>query len=588
MLRTHTCGELTLKQKSKQVTLCGWNIAQRNHGGLIFIDLKDRYGFTQIVFDPTHKKDLHAKAQKLGREDVLQVTGKVRYRGKNLENPNMATGQIEILADELTILSSSETLPIEMDDPDAVGDDLRLKYRYLDMRRQDMQNNFKTRHNTAQLIRQFLSSKNFLEIETPLLIKSTPEGARDYVVPSRVNPGKFYALPQSPQIYKQILMVSGFDRYFQLARCLRDEDLRQDRQPEHTQIDLEMSFVEVNDIFNLTEEMMQEIFSKILKNKLKLPFKKLSYKEAMEKYGTDKPDLRFNLELKDLTQEMSHSDFSVFKSVVDKGGIVKAINAEKSGELFSRKVIDKYVKYAQDVGAKGLAWMKMTDNGLEGSIVKFFNDKLQKQIIQKLNAQPGDVLFFCADKPKTTNEVMNKIRKRLGKELNLIKDEFNFCWITDFPLFEWNEDDKRWEMSHHMFCMPTQETMKFIEEDPSKVFCTQFDLVLNGEEMGSGSLRINRTDIQEKIMKVIGFSQKEAEERFGYLLESFKYGAPPHGGIGIGFDRLVALMLDLNDIREVIAFPKNKNAQSPIDNSPSELKTDQLDELSLKLNLKKK
>lgn len=588
MLRTHTCGELTRKEEGKVVTLCGWNHARRNHGGLIFIDLRDRYGLTQVTFDPHHNKHVHGLAEGLNREDVLQVTGKVRHRGDTLENLKLATGQIEVLVDELVVLNKAEVLPVDVEDAEHTTDEMRMKYRYLDLRRPIMQQRLLTRHNIAQAARSYLSSQKFLEVETPLLMKSTPEGARDYIVPSRVNPGKCYALPQSPQLYKQILMVSGCDRYFQLARCLRDEDLRADRQPEHTQIDIEMSFVEPNDVFTLVEGLFKQIFKDALGKDLKIPFQRLSYKECIERYGCDKPDLRFGLELKDLSSLFTHTDFAVFRSVIDRKGIIKAINAERCGERFSRKDIDAYSAYAQETGAKGLAWLKMTDKGIEGSIAKYFDADLQKKIIEKMNAQPGDLLFFCADTSKIANEVMNKIRRKLGEDLGLIDHHaFHFLWVTDFPLFEWNDEDNKWDMMHHMFCMPLEKDFNYLEEDPGKVHCTQYDLVLNGTELGSGSIRIHRPEIQERVMKVIGFTHEDAMRRFGFLLTSFKYGAPPHGGIGLGLDRIVALLCGLQDIREVIAFPKNKNAQCPMDACPSDVDVKQMKELHFTWDLKK-
>jgi len=583
MLRTHTCGELRLKEKGKVVSLSGWLDHIRTHGGITFVWLRDRYGITQVVFDEKHNKELYKEIQSLKRESVLRATGNVRYRGDGLVNKDMATGEIEVLVDTLEILAKSDVLPIEIDDKNPASEEMRLKYRYLDLRRPTMQNNLLVRHKVAQAVREYLSKEGFLDIETPMLMKATPEGARDYVVPSRVNPKMFYALPQSPQLYKQILMVSGVDRYFQLPRCLRDEDLRADRQPEHTQIDMEMSFVDnVRDVHIVVEGMFKHTFKKVLGVDIHTPFPTLTHKEAMSKYGSDKPDLRFGLELADISDIVKHSDFNVFKQVVTEEGIVKGINASNCGE-WSRKQVDKYVKFAQDSGAKGLAWVKVTDNGFDGGIAKFLSKQIQQLIIEKLNANSGDLLLFCADTPKKTNEVMDKIRRRLGAELGLIDEkEFNFCWITEFPLFDWNDDEKKWEPAHHMFCMPKQEHINLIETDPEKVYCTQYDLVLNGWEMGSGSIRVHDPALQERIMRVVGYPKEKATERFGFLLESFKYGAPPHGGIGIGFDRIVSLMLGMLDIREVIAFPKNKSAQCPMDGSPAEIEQKQMDELGLK------
>lgn len=583
MLRTHTCGELRITDKGKFVTLCGWMETIRTHGGISFMWLRDRYGITQIVFDEKHNKKICEEALQSHHEDVLQISGKVRYRGDGLVNKNLDTGEIEILADSLITLAKAEVLPIEINDAIPATEEMRLKYRYLDLRRPVMQKNLLMRHQIAQAVREYMSQQNFLEIETPLLVKSTPEGARDYVVPSRVHPGYFYALPQSPQLYKQILMIAGCDRYFQIARCLRDEDLRADRQPEHTQIDIEMSFVEENDIHNIVEGLMKHLFKKVAHIDIHTPFPKISHTEAIERFGCDKPDLRFGMELKTVTEIVKHSDFGIFKDTIAKGGIVKAINVE-NGEKFSRKQIDDYNKFAIEAGAKGLGYVKVTEKGFEGGIAKFFSKQIQELLVERLSAKKGDLLFFCADKPRIANEVMNKVRNRLSHELSLIDaTNYKFCWITDFPLFEWNEENSAWEPAHHMFCMPKQEHIDLLEKEPGKVHCTQYDLVLNGWEMGSGSIRINTPELQERVMRVVGFPRERAQQRFGFLLEAFKYGAPPHGGIGIGLDRLVAMMLKLTDIREVIAFPKNKHAQCPMDGSPCQIEQKQLDELRLKL-----
>ena len=586
MKRTHTCGELTKKEIKKVVTLSGWNNSRRDHGGIIFIDLRDRYGLTQLVFDPKHKKKVHSVAEHLGREDVLQVTGKVRARGKDLENPNMKTGEIEVLVDSLEVLNKAATPPIEVDDRKEASEDVRLRYRYLDLRRPVMLERLEVRHKAAQAAREYFSSNGFLEIYTPLLMKSTPEGARDYVVPSRVNPGKFYALPQSPQLYKQILMCSGVDRYFQIPICLRDEDLRADRQPEHTQIDVEMSFVELEDLWSMFEGLYKYMWKSVLGIDLKTPFKRISYAEAMDKYGTDKPDIRYDLHLIDVSSVVKGSDFGVFNSIIEHGGMVKCVVSPKE---LSRKELDEYIAFAQEHGAKGMAWMKVTEKGLESNIAKFFSDKIKKELLKVTKAKKGQVLMFIADKVSVTNDVLSRIRQKLADHFKLYdSNEFAFCWITDFPLFEWDDDSEKWEMSHHMFCMPREEDVKYLDSDPGKVLCTQYDLVLNGWELGSGSIRNHDSAVQEKIMKAVGFTAEEAQDRFGFLLEAFKYGAPPHGGIGIGFDRTVAMMMGLRDIREVIAFPKNKAAECPMDGSPSSIKDEQLKELSLKLDVVKK
>ncbi|MBU2638046.1 MAG: aspartate--tRNA ligase [Nanoarchaeota archaeon] len=585
-MRTHNCGELRKKDIKKAITLEGWVHSRRDHGGVIFIDLRDRYGLTQVVFDPSHNKELHHKAEHLGREFVLNVKGKLRDRKEGMVNPNMPTGEVELLVDELEILNESETPPMEIDDRKLPNEDVRLKYRYLDLRRQSMQANIILRHNVVQAVREYLNKNNFLEIETPLLVKATPEGARDYIVPSRVNPGQVYALPQSPQLYKQILMVSGFDRYYQIARCLRDEDLRADRQPEFTQIDVEMSFPTQEAIFEIMEGMVANVFESAKKIKLKTPFPRLSYAEAMARFGTDKPDMRFGLELIDVTEIAAKSEFSVFKDAAAKGGKVKCICASHD---FPRKRMDELIEFVKEQKAKGMAWAKVEGTKLESSIVKYLSDDAQKKLIEKTKAKKGDMLMFVADKESIVNNALSALRLKLGKELKLYKEEgFNFAWVVDFPLFKSNEDTEKLEPAHHMFTMPNKDTMKFLEKEPAKVIAECYDLVLNGIELGSGSIRIHRKDIQQKVMKAIGISDAEAEKKFGFLLEAFKYGAPPHGGIALGLDRLCALMAGTNDIREVIAFPKNKAGQCPMDGCPSAVSDKELKEVHLKWNLVKK
>jgi len=583
MKRTHTCGELGKKDDKKAVCLQGWVNSRRDHGGVIFVDLRDRYGLTQVVFNPSCKG--FEQAEHLRREDCIEAHGKVRPRPKDMANPNMKTGEIEVNVDQLVILNKAEIPPLEVDDRIVASDDVRLKYRYLDLRRPVMQHHLAMRHKAAQAAREFLSSQDFLEIETPFLIKSTPEGARDYIVPSRVNPGKFYALPQSPQLYKQILMCSGMDRYFQLARCLRDEDLRADRQPEHTQIDLEMSFVEPNDVHTVVEGLMKAIWQKCLAYDLKTPFPKIPHKEAVEKYGTDKPDIRYELFLHDISTIVKEADFGVFKEVVAKGNVVKCIACPSD---LPRKEIDRYIEFCQKLGAKGMAWMRYKDKKLESNIAKFFSPAIQEKLIAAVQPKDGSILMFIADTEKLTNQVLDKLRQELAKQLKLFDPkEFRFCWITDFPLFEWNEEEEKWDPAHHPFCMPKAEDMKYLETDPGKVYCTQYDMVMNGWELGSGSVRIHDAEIQERVMKVIGLSKKELEAKFGFLLEAFKYGAPPHGGIGIGFDRTVTLLLGLSDIREVIAFPKNKAAECPMDGSPGDVPEKSLKELHIKIDVGK-
>ena len=582
MKRTHSCGDLRKSDIKKSVVLQGWVNSVRSHGGILFINLRDRYGLTQTVFDQDDNL-LFEEASRLRRESVIEVHGKVIARKEGMTNPGMDTGDIEVEVSRLLVLAESAVLPMDLDEDAEVTEETRMNYRYLDLRRPSMQKKLILRHKAAFAAREYFSNRGFLEIETPLLVRSTPEGARDYIVPSRVNPGRFYALPQSPQLYKQILMVSGFDRYFQLARCLRDEDLRADRQPEHTQIDIEMSFPGLEDLWSIGEGVAKHVFKKTINVDIKTPFQRIAYKEAMEKYGTDKPDIRFGLLLHDMTEIAKESDFGVFKDVIKDGGMVKCVNPKAE---FTRKDIDRYTDFAQKQGAKGLVWMRVTKDGLEGNVAKFFKADLQKRLIKQTGAEEGSFIFAVADSFKNTNHVLARVRLRLGEELKLYDPkDFAFCWIKDFPLFEWNEDDESWEPAHHMFCMPFEEHMKYLETDPGKVHCTQFDMVLNGVELASGSIRINRPDVQARVMKVIGLTSKELENKFGFLLEAFKYGAPPHGGFAIGFDRLVALMQGTLDIRDVIAFPKNKNAQCSMDGSPNELDAHQFKELHIKKDL---
>lgn len=579
MMRTHTCGELNNKQLGDKVTLCGWCNSPRDHGGLIFIDLRDRYGITQIVFDPAVSKEAHAAAEKLRREDVIQVVGKVKRRKEGMENPKLKTGDIEVYVEKINIINKAKTPPLEVDDRIVASDELRLKYRYLDLRRPVMQKHLVLRHEVIKSVHEFFDKHNFIEVQTPLLVKSTPEGARDYVVPSRVNPGKFYALPQSPQLYKQILMISGIDRYYQIAVCLRDEDLRADRQPEHTQIDFEMSFVSSDDIRKFVEELYNYIFKKTMNMQLE-KFPVLTYSESMDKYGTDKPDIRYELFLTDVTDIVIGSDFGVFKQAYESGSIIKCVNPKAD---LSRKEIEKYIEFAQSLGAKGMAWMRVTENGLESNIAKYFSEEIQKKLIEKVNAKPGSILMFIADKPKACNDILSRLRQKLADDLKLYDpDEFKFCWIKDFPLFSYNEDEQRWEPEHHMFSMPKKEFINDFESRPAEVIGDLWDLTLNGIELGSGSIRVSDPDIQERIMKLIGISKDEAEEKFGFLLEAYKYGGPVHGGMGLGLDRTVALMCRTNDIREVIAFPKNKAAVCPMDRCPSEISDEQMKELHLK------
>ena len=583
--RTHTCGELKKKDLSKKVQLCGWIHTRRDHGGIIFIDLRDRYGITQIIFDPEFHEETHNRANTLRREDCIKVSGIVKARKKGMQNKNLPTGQIEVFSNALEVISKSETPPIEIDDRIIAKEDTRLKYRYLDLRRPIMQRNIMFKSKVLQETRKFFTEQGFIEIQTPLLVKPTPEGARDYIVPSRVNPGKFYALPQSPQLYKQILMIAGFDRYFQApAPCLRDEDLRADRQPEHNQIDLEMSFVSSQDVRDFVESFYKHIFKEILNIKLE-KFPVLTYHECMERYGTDKPDLRFKLELTDITEIVKDSEFSVFKDAIKNKGIVKCMNPEKE---FTRTELEQLTDFCMKQGAKGMAYLQCKNGKLEGSIAKYIPESIQKQLIKKTNIKKG-YLLFIADKPKRTNAILAELRNKLAHDLQLIKEkDFKFLWVIDYPLFSHNEDSQSWEPEHHMFTSPKPEHLKFLESNPGAVLGDLYDIVLNGTELGSGSIRINKPEIQERVMKIIGMTHEQAHKKFGFLLNAYNFAGPIHGGMGLGFDRLVALMLGYNDIREVIAFPKNKEAQNPMDDCPAEVDEKQLKETHIKMNLEKK
>lgn len=581
--RTATCGELTKHDSAKRVTLNGWVFRSRNHGGIIFINLRDRYGVTQVVVDDDAADELKAIAAQIKNEYCIAVEGTVRMRPDSMKNPEMATGDIEVKAERLEILSESDVLPFQIEERTNANEDLRLKYRYLDLRSQAMQEHIILRSKVSFLVREFLTSRGFLEIETPTFIKSTPEGARDYLVPARLHPGKFYALPQSPQLYKQILMVAGFDKYFQIARCYRDEDARGDRQPEFTQIDIEMSFVSREDVLNITEEMMRHIFKHSLNVELEQHFERISYDDAISLYGTDKPDLRFDMKMQDASFMSSLADFAAFKTVTDAGGIIKALVVTGQAENYSRKKIEEFESTAKIFKAQGLAWMKVENNHFQGGIAKFFAGK-EADVASKLNFENGDLLLFVADKnPKVVCASLGAVRSKLGKDLNLTKpDEFKFAWIVDFPLFEWNEDEQKWEAAHHMFSAPQEKYLPTLESDPASVKGDLYDLVLNGYELASGSIRIHNAELQKRIFKIVGFNEAEAETKFGFLTQAFKFGPPPHGGIAPGLDRLLMLMAGEASIKEVIAFPKNTFAYSPLDESPSEVDQKQLDELHLK------
>ncbi len=583
MQRTVTCGGLNKDFAGKTVVLNGWIHRKRDHGGITFLNLRDRYGLTQVVVDDDASEELKALAISLKQEFCIAVEGLVRPRPDSMINKEMATGEIEVKALKIEVLSKSEVLPFQIDEKTNANEDLRLKYRYLDLRSKAMQDHIMLRSKFTFAVREFLTSKGFLEIETPTFIKSTPEGARDYLVPSRLYPGKFYALPQSPQIYKQILMVSGFDKYFQIARCYRDEDARGDRQPEFTQIDLEMSFASREDVLSLTEGMMQYAFKKSINVDLPKTFERISYDEAIDVYGTDKPDLRFEMKMQDAAFMAEIGNFAVFKDAISSGGAVKALVVKGQAEAYSRKKIEELEAAAKIYKAKGLAWIKVTEGGakFEGGISKFFEGK-EAEICSKLGAEKGDLILFVADKYKIACTALGAVRSKLGKDLGLLNPaEFKFAWIVDFPLFEWNEEENKWDPAHHMFSAPQEKYLATMEENPEPVKGDLYDLVLNGYEVASGSIRIHNPELQKRIFKIVGFDESEAEKKFGFLTEAFKYGAPPHGGIAPGLDRIVMIMAGETSIKEVIAFPKNSFAVSPMDDSPSEVDQKQLDELHL-------
>jgi aspartyl-tRNA synthetase len=561
----------------------GWVQRRRDHGGVIFVDLRDKEGITQVVFRPEVDQVLHAKAHAIRNEYVLGVRGKVDRRPEGMTNPNLVTGQIEVTASELKILNAAQTPPFMIEDDIDVSETVRLKYRHLDLRRPAIQKNIILRHLAAASVRRFLNANRFLEIETPILTRSTPEGARDYLVPSRVNPGLFYALPQSPQIFKQLLMIAGFDRYYQIVRCFRDEDLRADRQPEFTQIDLEMSFVGEEDVMTIAEGMMQALFKDVLGIELEPPFERLSYPEAVGRYGLDKPDVRFGLELEDISDIVESSGFKVFADVVKKGGIVKALNAKGCID-FSRKEIDDLTAYVAVYRAKGLAWIKVKEDAWQSPIAKFFTDAEKAALARRLDMQPGDLVFFVADVPKVTNEALGQLRNLLGKKLGLIDEsKFHFLWVTHFPLLEYDENEKRYEALHHPFTSPIEEDYPLLEENPTAVRSRAYDLVLNGEEIGGGSIRVHQRALQEKVFKALGMTQETYEEKFGFLLSALDSGAPPHGGFAFGFDRLVMLLCGQSSIRDVIAFPKTQKAACLLTQAPADATNRQLEELSLKI-----
>lgn len=588
MKRSHRCTEITTVQIGQEVTVMGWVQKSRNKGGIIFVDLRDRSGILQIIFEENDcGAENFAKAEKLRSEFVIAVKGKVEARSGAV-NQNLATGAIEVRAKELRILSESETPPFPIEENSKTKEELRLKYRFLDLRRPDLQRNLKTRSQVAILTRKFLADEGFLEIETPTLIKSTPEGARDYLVPSRVHPGSFYALPQSPQLLKQLLMCSGYDRYFQLARCYRDEDLRADRQPEFTQIDMELSFVDVDDVLDVNERLLQKLFKEICGFEIQLPIQRMTWREAMDRFGSDKPDLRFGMELHNVSEVVKGCEFAVFKNALENGGSVRGINAEGQGHM-PRKKIDALVEYAKGFGAKGLAYVAINEDGtFKSSFAKFMKEEEMNALVAAMDGKPGDLLLFAADKDKVVFDVLGNLRLELARQLDLLKkDDFKFLWVTEFPLLEYSEEENRFVAMHHPFTMPMDEDLQYLDSDPGRVRAKAYDIVLNGVEMGGGSVRIHQSDIQSKMFEVLGFTPERAGEQFGFLLEAFKYGVPPHAGLAYGMDRMVMLMVGADSIRDVIAFPKIKDASCLMMEAPSEVDPKQLEELGIEIAQKK-
>lgn len=582
--RTHMCGDLRIDNEGQEVILMGWVQKRRNLGSLIFIDLRDTTGITQIVFDSNVSEEAFKKAEKIRGEYVLAVRGKV-YKRQSI-NKELPTGDIEVFVEELKILDEAETPPIYIKDNDDVAESMRLKYRYLDLRKPKMQDNLKVRHKTAKLVREFLDENSFVEIETPVLTKPTPEGARDYVVPSRVNPGKFYALPQSPQLLKQLLMVAGMERYYQIVKCFRDEDLRANRQPEFTQIDIEMSFVDIEDVININERLIYKIFKELKGIEISLPIKRMTYREAMDRFGSDKPDLRFGFEIKNLTDIVKDSEFKVFSGNIKNGGDVRAINVNGYADQFTRKNISQLENFVKTYGAKGLAWIKITDDGITSPISKFLTEEELNGIIEKMEAKNGDLILIVADKPSVVFQSLGNLRVEVAKRLNLINnDEYKLVWITEFPLFEYDEEEERYVAKHHPFTHPVDEDIDLLETAPEKVRAKAYDIVINGDEIGGGSIRINNSQLQEKMFKALGFTMEEAWDKFGFLLEAFKYGVPPHGGIAYGFDRLIMLLTGSDNIRDVIAFPKTQSATCLLTNAPTTLNEEQLKEIHIKTDI---
>lgn len=584
--RTHRCTEVTKAEIGSTVTLMGWVQKSRNKGGIVFVDLRDRSGIMQIIFENGDiDEEGFEKAGRLRSEFVIAVTGRVEARSGAV-NENLKTGEIEVRAGALRILSESETPPFPIEENSKTREEVRLKYRYLDLRRPDLQRNLIMRSQVAVLVRQFLANEGFLEIETPILNKSTPEGARDYLVPSRVHPGSFYALPQSPQIFKQLLMCSGYDRYFQIAKCFRDEDLRADRQPEFTQIDMELSFVDVDDVIDVNERMLAFLFKEVLGVEVQLPIQRMTWKEAMNRFGSDKPDLRFGMELTDVSEVVKGCEFAVFKNALEAGGSVRGINAKGQGSM-PRKKIDKLVEFAKGYGAKGLAYIAIQEDGsVKSSFAKFMKEEEMKALIEAMQGEAGDLLLFAADKTKLVWDVLGALRLELARQMELFdKEEYRFVWITEFPLLEWSEEENRFTAMHHPFTMPFEEDIPLLDTDPGAVRAKAYDIVLNGNEIGGGSVRIHQNDVQEKMFEALGFEKEQAYKQFGFLLDAFKYGVPPHAGLAYGLDRMVMLMAKEESIREVIAFPKVKDASCLMSEAPNTVDEKQLDELGIALKV---
>ena len=585
MKRTHRCAELSKAQVGQTVTVMGWVQKSRNKGGVVFVDLRDRSGILQIIFEENKcGTEIFEKAGKLRSEFVIAVTGQVCERAGAV-NKNLATGEIEVIAEQLRILSESETPPFHIEENSKTKEELRLKYRYLDLRRPDIQKNIMMRSRACAVIRNFLTEEGFLEIETPMLTKSTPEGARDYLVPSRVHPGSFYALPQSPQLFKQLLMVSGYDRYFQLARCFRDEDLRADRQPEFTQVDMELSFVDVDDVIDVNERLLARLFKEIIGVDVPLPIQRMTWQEAMDRFGSDKPDTRFGMELNDVTDVVRDCEFAVFKNAIADGGSVRGINAKGQGTM-PRKKIDALVAFVKDYGAKGLAYIAIQPDGsIKSSFAKFMKDEEMQALIAAMQGEPGDLLLFAADKNKIVYASLGALRLELADKMGLLdKNQYNFLWVTEFPLLEWSDEENRFQAMHHPFTMPMEEDLQYIDTDPGRVRAKAYDIVLNGTEIGGGSVRIHQDDIQEKMFEALGFTRERAHEQFGFLLDAFKYGVPPHAGLAYGLDRLIMLMAKVDSIRDVIAFPKVKDASCLLTNAPDTVDEKQLEELGICVN----